>query len=185
MRDGCSVRSSAPPSHVQGWKTREDSTVHFLMYVREETATACDSAPLGVVRASESSGANALASIGGGGLGGASADQHAGGLLNDSWNDCAVESLQGTGARRRDSAMEAVGARPGRPPAVRMLPGDLFAPVRVLREADFRALRILHNQWTPTESWTLAAAGFAPAELLGHLKDARGDAEPVMRVLKD
>ncbi|CAK0866693.1 unnamed protein product [Prorocentrum cordatum] len=185
MRDGCSVRSSAPPSHVQGWKTREDSTVHFLMYVREETATACDSAPVGVVRASESSGANALASIGGGGLGGASADQHAGGLLNDSWNDCAVESLQGTGARRRDSAMEAVGARPGRPPAVRMLPGDLFAPVRVLREADFRALRILHNQWTPTESWTLAGAGFAPAELLGHLKDARGDAEPATRVLKE
>eukprot|EP00959_Pyramimonas_sp_CCMP1952_P256599 5360236-Pyramimonas_sp.AAC.1 len=61
--------------------------------------------------------------------------------------------------------MEGVAAKPGRDRAVHVIPGDLLAPVRVIREADGRALRLLRNACEEPGSWEIPGLNFVPTEL--------------------
>ena len=66
-----------------------------------------------------------------------------------------------------------------------MLPCDLLAPVRVLRERDFRALALLEDVRHASEGLSFPEANFAPSELLAHFCKAWGDRSALARVLAE
>ena len=88
-------------------------------------------------------------------------------------------------ARPQGPIMEGVAARPGRERALHILPGDLLAPVRVIREADGRALRLLRNACEEPEAREIPGLDFVPTELHAHLWRVWGETAPLLRVMRE
>ena len=101
-------------------------------------------------------------------------------------SDARASALSRSEKRGRQSAegpvMQGVAARNRDAPAVHILPRDLFAAVRIIREAGFRALRYLSGSF---EELVARGAGVAPRELRAHLWRARGGAEPLRQIMKE
>ena len=81
--------------------------------------------------------------------------------------------------------MQGVASRRGSGPAVHMLPRDLLAPVRIIRESDFRALRVLRGPCERPEAWDVPGLEFVPGELRAHLWRTWGETEPLLRVMQE
>eukprot|EP00959_Pyramimonas_sp_CCMP1952_P302938 6338432-Pyramimonas_sp.AAC.1 len=81
--------------------------------------------------------------------------------------------------------MEGVTARPGREPALHILPGDLLAPVRVIRESDGRGLRLLRSTCAEPEVREIPGLDVVPKELHASLWRAWGETVPLLRVMKE
>eukprot|EP00959_Pyramimonas_sp_CCMP1952_P157309 3289458-Pyramimonas_sp.AAC.1 len=81
--------------------------------------------------------------------------------------------------------MEGVAARAGRERALHILPGDLLAPVRVIREADGRALGLLRSACEKPEVREIPGLGFVPEELRAHLLRAWVGRAPLLRVMRE
>ncbi|CAK0868048.1 unnamed protein product [Prorocentrum cordatum] len=183
MRDDGEVWPSAPPSDARGWKTASDSSVHILMYARVAAVPEAERArEAGLV-------------VGGDGLrsGAASSAARSG---SSSVNETAawergVVDLEGpssaTSKEKRPGGlvMQGVAARKGRAPAVHILPCDLVAPVRVIRESDIRALRLLLSPCEKPEVLDVPGLEFVPGELRAHLWKAWGDAAGLLRVMRE
>ena len=101
-------------------------------------------------------------------------------------SDARASALSRSEKRGRQSAegpvMQGVAPRNRDAPAVHILPRDLFAAVRIIREAGFRALRYLSGSF---EELVARGAGVAPRELRAHLWRARGGAEPLRQIMKE
>ena len=81
--------------------------------------------------------------------------------------------------------MEGVRARHGGPHVKHMLPVDVVAAVRALREIDFRGLTMFEELSDEVVGIPAAEAQFAPPALLANLGRAWRDEDALARVLSE